>query len=59
METTQLSTKGEPRPSATFPEAELADVAGCLLSKRESQTLAQMDAAIRREVVRRQNRGRY
>jgi AbrB family looped-hinge helix DNA binding protein len=44
------------RPAATFPETELDDVAGCLSSKRKSRTLAQMDAAIRREVIRRHDR---
>jgi len=47
------------RPAATFPETELDDVAGCLRSKRQSRTQAQMDAAIRREVIRRHDRGRY
>jgi AbrB family looped-hinge helix DNA binding protein len=51
------------RPAAAFPETELGDVAGCLRSKRKSKTLArtlaQMDAAIGREVIRRHDSGRY
>jgi len=47
------------RPARPFPEAELDKVAGCLRSKHKSKTLAQMDAAIRRELIRRHDRGRY
>lgn len=47
------------RPTARFPDAKLEDVAGCLRSKRKSRTNAQMDAAIRREVMKRHGRGRY
>ena len=47
------------RPAAHFPDANLAEVAGCLSSKRKSRTLAQMRAAIGREVMRRHDRGRY
>ena len=47
------------RPAARFPAARLDEVAGCLSSKRKPKTLAQMHAAIKREVVRRRDRGRY
>jgi AbrB family looped-hinge helix DNA binding protein len=47
------------RPTSPFPAAELYEVAGCLRSKGKSKTLAQMDAAIRREVIRRHDGGRY
>jgi hypothetical protein len=63
METTRLSTKGLPknqlRPTGRFPDADLAEVAGCLRSKGKSKTPAQMRAAIGREVMRRQDCGRY
>jgi len=51
------------RPAARFPDTGLNDVAGCLRTKTtrppKAKTLAQMDAAIRREVTRRRDRGRY
>ena len=47
------------RPAAHFPEADLEEVAGCLRSGRKSKPLAQMRAAIRREVMRRHDGGRY
>ena len=47
------------RPTARFPEADLAEVAGCLRSNRKSKTPAQMSAAIGREVMRRHDRRRY
>ena len=47
------------RPAARFPIADLDEVAGCLLSKRKSKTPAQMHSAIKREVIRRYDRGRY
>jgi AbrB family looped-hinge helix DNA binding protein len=47
------------RPAARFPDADLAEVAGCLRSKRKPKTPAQMRAAIGREVMRRHDRGRY
>jgi AbrB family looped-hinge helix DNA binding protein len=47
------------RPAGLFPRTELDQVAGCLRSKHKSTTLAQMDAAIDREVIRRHDRGRY
>ena len=47
------------RPADRFSEANLEQVAGCLRSKRQSKTLAQMGTAIRREVIRRYDRGRY
>jgi AbrB family looped-hinge helix DNA binding protein len=47
------------RPAAHFPDAKLAEVAGSLRSKGKSRTLAQMRAAVKREVMRRHGRGRY
>jgi AbrB family looped-hinge helix DNA binding protein len=47
------------RPADGFSEADLDQVAGCLRSKRRSKTPAQMRTAIRREVIRRYDRGRY
>jgi hypothetical protein len=47
------------RPASGFPEVDLDQVVGCLRSKRKSKTLAQMSSAIRREVMRRHDRGRY
>jgi AbrB family looped-hinge helix DNA binding protein len=47
------------RPADRFSEADLDQVAGCLRSKRQSKTAAQMGTAIRREVIRRHDRGRY
>ena len=61
--TTRLLPKGLPknqlRPTGRFPDADLAEVTGCLRSKRESKPLAQMRVAIRREAMRRHDRGRY
>ena len=47
------------RPSSRFPQTDLADVAGCLRSKRKAKTITGMDRAIAREVLRRRDRGRY
>jgi len=47
------------RPASVFSESDLDQVAGCLRSKRKSKTPAQMRNAVRREVVRRHDRGRY
>jgi AbrB family looped-hinge helix DNA binding protein len=47
------------RPAGRFPQTDLDEVAGCLRSKRKSVTLAQMRAAIGREVTRRHDGGRY
>ena len=47
------------RPTGRFPETSLDQVAGCLRPQRKSKTVAQMNAAIRREVLRRHDRGRY
>ena len=47
------------RPADRFSEADLEQVAGCLRTKRKSKTPAQLGTAIRREVVRRYDRGRY
>jgi AbrB family looped-hinge helix DNA binding protein len=47
------------RPTARFPRTTLADVAGCLRYRGRPKSIAQMDAAIAREVKRRHDRGRY
>ena len=47
------------KPAGRFPETTLDQVAGCLRSTRKSKTPPQMGAAIRREVIRRHDRGRY
>jgi predicted transcriptional regulator len=41
-----------------FAPSDLEEVAGCLKYKRKSKTTSQMDTAIRREVIRRHDRGR-
>ncbi len=47
------------RPASRFPETRLEEVVGCLRFKGKSKTDAQMRAAIRREVLRRNDRHRY
>jgi len=47
------------RPASRFSKTRLEDVAGWLRSKGKAKTLAQMRAAVNREVVRRHDRGRY
>ena len=47
------------RPATHFPATSLAEVAGCLRSNRKAKTLAEMRAAVGREVLRRHDRGRY
>jgi len=47
------------RPTGRFPETSLNQVASCLRFSHKPKTLAQMRAAIRREVIRRHDRGRY
>ena len=47
------------RPTGRFPQADLAQVAGCLRVRGKSKTQEQMRAVIRREVMRRHDRGRY
>ena len=47
------------RPAVGFPVTDLDQVVGCLRSKGKSKTLAQMRAAVGREVMRRHDRGRY
>jgi hypothetical protein len=42
-----------------LPATDLDDVAGCLRFKGKAKTLAQMKAAIARELVERHDRGRY
>jgi hypothetical protein len=59
METVPPSTKGQIVLPAPFPETDLEEVAGCLRFKRKAKTVAQMNAAIVREVVRRHRIGRY
>lgn len=44
---------------ARFPETALEEVAGCLRSKRKSDTPERMHDAIGREAMRRHDRGRY
>ena len=40
-----------------YPETNLDRVAGCMPSKDKTKTSAQMRAAVRREVMRRRDRG--
>jgi AbrB family looped-hinge helix DNA binding protein len=47
------------RPADLFSETSLDQVVGCLRSRGKAKTLAQMDRAIEREVIRRHGRGRY
>jgi len=47
------------RPAALFPRTKLEDVVGFLRYKGKPKTIAQMDAAIGREVKRRHDRSRY
>ena len=47
------------RPAGSFPEVTLDQVAGCLRSNRKAKTIAQLDAAIGLEVMRRHDSGRY
>jgi AbrB family looped-hinge helix DNA binding protein len=47
------------RPTGSSAEAALDQVAGCLRSRRKLKTPAQMRTSIRREVIRRHDRGRY
>jgi hypothetical protein len=47
------------RPSGGFRETTLAEVVGCLRSKRRSNAPAQTRSAITREVRRRHESGRY
>jgi AbrB family looped-hinge helix DNA binding protein len=47
------------RPAAVFPATTLDQVAGCLKSKGRAKTIAQMNATIGRELMRRHDRGRY
>jgi hypothetical protein len=59
MPTVRLSTKAQAIPPKSFSATNLEQVAGCLRSKRKPKTLAQMRAALEREVVRRRDSGRY
>jgi AbrB family looped-hinge helix DNA binding protein len=47
------------RPQRRFPRTRIEDVVGCLRSGGKAKTLAEMDAAIGEEVLRRHDRGRY
>ena len=47
------------RPAALFPRVDLEEVAGCLRSRRKAKTSNQMRGAIAREVMRRNDSGRY
>jgi AbrB family looped-hinge helix DNA binding protein len=47
------------RPAVVFPQTTLDQVVGCLQYKGKPKTLAQMKAAIGREVMRRHASGRY
>lgn len=47
------------RPTGHFPEATLNQVAGCLRPQRKAKTVVQMHAAVRRELMRRHDSGRY
>jgi AbrB family looped-hinge helix DNA binding protein len=47
------------RPLDIFPPTTLDQVAGCLPVKGKARTIAQMDRGVRREVIRRRDRGRY
>jgi AbrB family looped-hinge helix DNA binding protein len=47
------------RAARPFPETDLEEVAGCLRTKRKAKTVAQMQTAVEREVIRRRDRGRY
>jgi AbrB family looped-hinge helix DNA binding protein len=47
------------RPSGRFPETGLDQVAGSLRSKRNSKTPTQMRVSIGREIMRRDDCGRY
>lgn len=47
------------RPKRLFPGTRMEDVVGCLQYKGKAKTVAQMDAAIRKVVLERHDRGRY
>ena len=47
------------RPAARFPETDLDSVAGCLRPKGKARSFTSMGTAVRNEVVRRHDRGRY
>jgi AbrB family looped-hinge helix DNA binding protein len=47
------------RRAARFPRTSLEEVAGCLRSQGRPRTLAEMKAAVEREVDSRHDRGRY
>ncbi len=47
------------RPLRRFPETRLEDIAGCLRFSGRAKTVAEMDAAVGREVRRRHDRCRH
>jgi AbrB family looped-hinge helix DNA binding protein len=47
------------RPARRFPRTKIEDVVGCLPSHRKLKSRAQIDEAIRLEVIRRHDSGRY
>lgn len=47
------------RPVTRLKNTDLSEVAGCLRVKGRPKTIAQMNAAIAKEVKRRHDRGRY
>ncbi len=47
------------RPKKHFPPTRLEDIVGFLKYRGKRKSLAEMDAAIAREVARRHDRGRY
>ena len=47
------------RPLRRFPETRLEDIAGCLRFSGRAKTVAEMDAAVGREVRRRHDRRRH
>jgi len=47
------------RPAAGFKKVKLSEVAGCLKYKGSPKTLQQMSNAIKQELKRRNDRGRY
>ena len=67
MNITRLSTRGGAilrdgillPPAAHFPDTDLDEVAGCLRSTRKPKMRPQARAAVRREVMRRHDSGRY
>ena len=59
MPSDRLLTKAQVILPKDIPAANLEQVAGCLRSKRKPKTLAEMHTAIKRELLRRRELGRY